>query len=365
MKKIRIALFITLCPLILAFLSGCVITLPIGSGNRYKKVEPVGEVPAALTRVVCENLFKDADAVDGKVFLLDVISADEKNGRYEKRLIMTDAYGAELLRYDFVSSAAMYNDYYMPSSDGGVILTDTDEGQGGGEPKLTVTKLDNKGNKVYETEIASDGKTVVEVALERDGRLYLFCTELKDLRKSTWDIYADSDVFTAMLDENGAVVKTRRYSGSEREDLYYAETTDNGFRLYVASASDDGDFEREESPSIEEFDYIIETDLELNKITKAPEDYPLSGVIGVSGVIGEEDGEPVKFYDSMFDDFDAGTPTLYIDYGDFYMVVSYNITWVNNFAPIFSLADNEHSETVYSGYDHNGGLIFRASVANN
>ena len=85
------------------------------------------------------------------------------------------------------------------------LLTDTDEGQNGGEPKLTVTKLDSKGNKVYETEIASPGKTVVEVALERDGRLYLFCTEFKDLRKSTWDVYADSDVFTAMLDENGAV----------------------------------------------------------------------------------------------------------------------------------------------------------------
>ncbi len=363
MKKIRIAVFISLCPVILAFLSGCVITMPIGSRERYKKVEPVGEVPAELSRVVEKNLFKDADAVDGKVFMLDVISADEKNGRYEKRLIMTDAYGAELLRYDFVSSAAMYNDYYKPSSDGGVILTDTDEGQNGGEPKLTVTKLDSKGNKVYETEIASPGKTVVEVALEKDGRLYLFCTELKDLRKSTWDVYADSDIFTAMLDENGAVVKTRRYSGSDRDDLYYAEATDNGFRLYVASSSYDGDFEREESPFIEESDYIIETDLELNKTgmvkTKTPEDYPLSGVIG------EEDGGPVRCYDSMFDDFDAGTPTLYIDYGDFYMVVSYNITWVNSFAPVFSLANNEHSETVYSGYDNNGGLIFRASVANN
>jgi len=61
-------------------------------------------------------------------------------------------------------------------------------------------------------------------------------------------------------------------------------------------------------------------------------------------------------------DMDAGTPTAFIDYGDFFLIVSENNTGVYENTPPAVSSIWYYTETVYSGYDDSGKLLFRASV---
>ena len=66
--------------------------------------------------------------------------------------------------------------------------------------------------------------------------------------------------------------------------------------------------------------------------------------------------------DAFLKEFDAGTPKVFINYGDFYLIVSENITGeYENTPPVIS-SIWYYTETVYSGYDNNGNLIFRTAV---
>ena len=78
--------------------------------------------------------------------------------------------------------------------------------------------------------------------------------------------------------------------------------------------------------------------------------------------IGEAEGKPVFRSDSVFDGFDAGLPTAFIDYGDLYLIVSLNVTGLRKDTPPYVNSIWYDEETVYSGYDKDGNLLFRASV---
>ena len=78
--------------------------------------------------------------------------------------------------------------------------------------------------------------------------------------------------------------------------------------------------------------------------------------------IGEKDGSAVLLSDPLFDGFDAGTPIVYIDYGDFYLIVSNRITGPFPFQPLEISSIWYCYETVYSAYDTNGTLLFRSAV---
>ena len=66
--------------------------------------------------------------------------------------------------------------------------------------------------------------------------------------------------------------------------------------------------------------------------------------------------------DELLKGFDAGRPTALMSYEDFYLIVSENNTGVYENTPPFINSVWYYTETVYSGYDNNGNLIFRASV---
>ena len=66
--------------------------------------------------------------------------------------------------------------------------------------------------------------------------------------------------------------------------------------------------------------------------------------------------------DALLHDFDAGTANAFIDYGDFYLIVSENITGEYEHTPPMISSIWYYTESVYSAYDYSGNLIFRASV---
>ena len=78
--------------------------------------------------------------------------------------------------------------------------------------------------------------------------------------------------------------------------------------------------------------------------------------------LGEVDGVPIYSNSNLFNGFDAGTPTAVIDYGDFYLIVSENDTGVYENTPSYISSVWYYTETVYSAYNKNGDLLFRAST---
>ena len=78
--------------------------------------------------------------------------------------------------------------------------------------------------------------------------------------------------------------------------------------------------------------------------------------------LGEKNGVPIYKSDSLLTGFDAGTPDVFIDYGDFYLIVSSNNTGVYEKTPPMISSIWYYTESVYSAYDYSGNLIFRASV---
>ena len=66
--------------------------------------------------------------------------------------------------------------------------------------------------------------------------------------------------------------------------------------------------------------------------------------------------------DVLLKDFEAGRVTAFIDYADYYLVVSENITSIYENTPLTISSIWYYTETVYSLYNYNGEMIMRASV---
>ena len=79
-------------------------------------------------------------------------------------------------------------------------------------------------------------------------------------------------------------------------------------------------------------------------------------------MIGVRANRPLHLSDPILQNFDGGTPTAYVDHGDFYLIVSENATGIYENPPLAINSIWYYWETVYSGYDKNGQLLFRASV---
>ena len=77
--------------------------------------------------------------------------------------------------------------------------------------------------------------------------------------------------------------------------------------------------------------------------------------------LGKKNGVPIYKSDSLLTGFDAGTPDVFIDYGDFYLIVSSNNTGVYEKTPPMISSIWYYTESVYSAYDYSGNLIFKFS----
>ena len=124
-----------------------------------------------------------------------------------------------------------------------------------------------------------------------------------------------------------------------------------------SSQSDDGNFEGSRSKGYpKDWIFTVDDNLEIVRQKKK------SGRDFDDGRIGEKDGAPIYKSNALLKNFDAGTPMAFIDYGDFYLIVSDNMTGIYENTPITISSIWYYTETVYSAYDNNGELIFRATV---
>lgn len=377
MKK-SISIFLVLTVFVLTFiLSGCSpdklstdvfisedLINKLEQDGDFKKVEQVGEVPQELRNVVENNLFHNVTAFEDRVLKVKTVSSDEKSRTVVYNIQMSDLHGNELASYTCQSDEAYYAETLTATNDGGFlfVLGFSDRTYGENEWASEngfasrVIKCDSSGKFQFDTAFENIGGEAFNYCFEADNKFYFFGTiETPDTK--TQGVYSPSDIYMTVLDSNGKILKTATIGGSDYDSLSIAKMTDDNFVLWCSSQSDDGNFYGENADG-SPIGYVITVNREL-EITEKKK---LDSLKFFSDRIGESKAKAIYPDDDLFNNFDAGSLSSYIEYEDFYLIVSENQTGVYEKTPVYISSIWHYTETVYSGYDYDGKLLFRASI---
>lgn len=361
--------FYRVCALLFAVVFLCAIFAGCRRRNRsipeaeLKNIEHMGQVPEEFAAIVENNLFSEITVFEDRLLKTEILSQDEENHIMEQQVRMMDLYGRDLASYTCTADDAYQAMTLTATDDGGFLFVlGFDEryrdGQWTSEMGLAswVIKCDSQGNVQFETAFEGVEGRSLEFCFEKDGNYYFF-GEVETPETKTVGVGSPSDIYMAILDQDGRLRKTNLIAGSDFDDLCNAEMVDDDFVLSIRAQSDDGDFAGSDSGGYG-VSWVFTVDDELQKLQREKR----SGREFSDYRMGEKDGKPVYKSDPLFDGFDAGSVQAYIDYGDFYLVVSENKTGIYENTPLWISSTWYYRETVYSAYDNSGKLIFRTAV---
>ena len=338
-------------------------SLPAIAENEPKPVKQVGSVPASLRTVVEKNLFRNAVAFEDCLLKTEILEATTETRSMRHLVQMLDITGNMLAGYAFEAEDTYRVTTLTATADGGFLFvlgfTDRAYSQDSWASdngfSSRVIKCDKAGNLLFDTAFDQIECSALRFCFEKNGKFYLFGTQETPETKKR-GVYSPTDIHMAVLDQFGTILQTKYIAGSDYDSLDRAVMTDNGFLLSISAQSRDGDFEG--STSIYPIDWVFTVDDDLQIVDKSKS----SGSDYFDNVIGVRANRPLHLSDPILQNFDGGTPTAYVDYGDFYLIVSENATGIYENPPLAINSIWYYWETVYSGYDKNGQLLFRASV---
>lgn len=352
-----------LAALLLMCLAGCREKYRKTPEQEMKNVEHVGQVGDEFADIVKNNLFCDITAFEDRLLKSEILSQDEETHTVEHRVWMMDLYGKELASYTCTTDDAYRVQTLVATDDGGFlfVLGFSDryrDGQWVSENGFAsrVIKCDSEGNVQFDMPLADIEERGLRFCFEKNEKYYFF-GEVETPETKTLGVGSPSDIYMAILDRDGKLLKTNLIAGSDFDDLDHAEMAEDGFLLSIRAQSDDGDFAGSNSGGYG-VSWVFTVDDELQIIKREKK----SGRDYFDDRLGEKNGEPVYRYDKLFDDFDAGSVQAYIDYGDFYLIVSEHNTGCYENTPLYISSIWYYTETVYSVYDNSGKLIFRTAV---
>lgn len=219
-----------------------------------------------------------------------------------------------------------------------------------------VIKCDSSGKLQFDTALEGITKGALQYCFEKNEQFYFF-GDLETLETKQQGVYSPTDIYMMILDKEGKVLESHSIAGSDYDDLSVAEMSGENFVLSIRAQSDDGDFEGSESKGYPE-NWVVTVNDKLEIMERKIE----RGRDLLDERIGERKGKSVYISDRILKGFDTGTPKAFIDYGDFYLIVSRNNTGIYENKPMYISSIWYYKETVYSAYDYNGKLLFRASV---
>ena len=364
MKKIY--QIIVLLTVILLTASSCKRPEETNLESEMTHVGQEGTIPKELRKVLDRNLFRGVAAFEGKALYEETLSRDSERGIEEHIVHMIDRYGEELASYSF----SMPDDYRVitltATRDGGFLFVLGfyerylyKKGKWNSEEPFAskVIKCDQEGKVQFDVPFSGMTGAAFTYCLESDGHYYFFGT-MEAPRSKTPRVSSCTDVSEMILDQQGNLLKSKVIAGSDFDNLNAVERSEDGFILLINSQSDDGDFLGSNSKGYSKgWVFLVNEDLEIvRKNLKSENVYRTSR-------IGETDGKDIYPDDPLLKDFDGGRPTAFMDYGDFYLIVSVNETGIIETPPEINAIWYE-TETVYSGYDKDGRLLFRAAVDN-
>lgn len=359
MRTISVILAITL-----SLLCICSERYALAGQNELKAVEHIGQVPDAFKTIVEQNAFHDAVAFDGRIMKTEILSYDEDGNTIELLVHMMNQFGKDMAAYPLTTSRAYPVRTLTATDDGGFLFVlgfqdyavDQNVWASDGGFASRIIKCDKNGEIQFETFFESTEGEALKYCFEKNELFYIFGTKQTPETKRR-GVYSKTDVYSAIVDQTGQITKTRCIAGSDYDDLESAETTKDYFSLSVRSQSDDGDFAGSESKGYG-VNWVFTLDDDLAIVKKEIG----SGRSFFDDRLGVLNGITVYRSDPMFIAFDAGYPTAVIDYGGFYLIVSENNTGEYEKTPVLVSSSWYYTETVYSAYDKEDGLLFRTSV---
>lgn len=355
--------FLAAMALLCTYLAGCgeKDTRPLD--KELKAVEHTGQLSEEFAEIVENNLFSNVTAFDGRLLKTEICDYNEENHIMEQRVWMMDLYGKELASYTCIADDAYSVQTLVATADGGFLFVlGLDERYRDGQWTTEmgfdsrVIKCDSQGNIQFDTAFEGIEGRALKFCFEKDEKYYFF-GEVETPETKTVGVGSPSDIYMAMLDQDGKLLKTNLIAGSDFDNLYHAEMTDDGFLLSILAQSDDGDFAGSASGGYG-VNWVFTVDDELQILQREKK----TGREFSDYRIGEKEGKAVHKSDPLFDGFDAGYVQAYIDYGDFYLIVSENNTGVYENTPGMISSIWYYKETVYSAYDNSGKLILRTAV---
>ncbi len=367
MKKITCVFILLYIAVALSslFLTGCSNDSSTASPDEANGIERIGEIPNEFQNIIKDNEFYDITAFEDRLLKWDVISFDLDNHTKVYKVSMLDLYGKELAVCELSADDAYYVTTLTATDDGGFLFVlgfsdyaYSDEDLWASDKGIVsrVIKCDKSGKLQFDTpfnDVVGEG---LKYCFEKNEKYYLFGTNETPETKIQ-GVYSSTDVYMTIVDKNGEILKTQCLAGSDYDELYSVEVSDNGFLMSVYSKSDDGDFSYSEADG-----YTVGWVISVNDNLEIVEKRKGQGRDTFDYRVGEKDGVTIYKSDELFDDFDAGEPTSFIDYGDFYMIVSERITGVYENTPDVISAIWHYTETVYSAYNNKGRLLFRGAI---
>jgi hypothetical protein len=350
----------TLCILLL----GCSNSPTVAEPTEDQPVVQVGQIPSAFKEVIEYNTFAGITAFQDRLLKSNIINADTENRTISYHIQMMDLYGKSLAEYTCEADDAYHVTTLTATDDGGFLFVlgfrdraysqdvwASDQGFAS-----RIIKCDRQGNLEFDTALESVAGMALPYCFEKNGQFYFF-GKMETPETKRRGVGSPTDISMTILDKTGAVLKQEWIGGSDFDSLDAAELTDTGFLLSVSAQSDDGDFAGSNSKGYPK-DWVIKVNDQLEITEKKQE----SGREFSDERIGQRNGVSVYSSDPLLSDFNAGRPEAFIDYGDFYMIVSENVTGTYEHPPIGISRSWNYTETVYSAYDHNDQLLFRTSV---
>ena len=363
MRKSLIVMFAILVAVMLV-LSSCKKAPTVPERKDLMPVEQVGIVPAEFENIVSDNLFYDVTAFADRLLKAQCISVDENAHTADYQVKMMDLYGNVLASCPYKTGDTHRIGTLTATRDGGFLFVSAFE-ERAYEPNVWasdngvtshVVKCDKNGNIEWDASFDNYEGEALRFCFERDNKYYFFGNNQVPETK-TRGVFSSTDIYCTTLSANGNLIKTIRIGGSDFDDLLNAEENNHGFVLSLRSYSDDGDFEGLHSDR-----YGVSWIFELSNDLAIEQNKLAEGRDYFDNRLGEKNGVTIYTSNQLFKEFDAGSPEAYIDYGDFYLIISDHATGVYEHTPRTISSIWCYRETVYSAYDQDGKLIFRSSV---
>ena len=310
-----------------------------------KDVEPVGEVPEKFKNIVESDLFGPYTQLSDSF----IYSAESTESGYT--VTRRDIFGEIVSETEYERDVASGSSRFYTTRDGGFVFSEqTDDGA-----KFSVVKCDKDGVEEWTAPIeVVQPADLLYSASEDEEAYYIACCDTS--------AESSSDVLIYKLNETGEVVTTKTISGSRTEYPVSIYEADGNIAVTVYSASTDGDF-NEACLLADEVDSVannfrVDLDRELIILSVAISNGEIPTVLGTV------DGKIITSLDDFAKRFDDGGLLKVIDYGSFYLTVSYVLS-MGSGDDLTSSSLFYSQFTVYGAYDKTGEVLWKAVTPSN
>ena len=302
----------------------------------------------AFKTIAHQDTFADTKVIHDRLVKYETVK-DEETGNIISRIRMMDKLGNDRLSYTLSSDDPFTCEYSTVTEDDGLLFVLCRSGSEG-DAERRIIRLGSDGRVQFTAQLDGIAFDSIDHCFEVDGKYYLFGT-CKRVNTGILDVCA------IQIEADGRPRKTAKIGGEDDTKLILAEPSEEGFLVLVETRSSTGDFEEinlrgnliDVAISMDkEFNTLEMTEKELQEATRKP--------------IGEKAGKPVHSDDPFLQDYDLKDPTLFIDYGDYYL-----IRGKREIGRIYPKANDEVVlktvyETVYTAYDMDGNVVFNEAV---